>query len=906
MKNTFFKYIDDGITFTSEKAAQLRNIYFPLCGPESTSLKSSITPYLSGDIKIDKFRYLTKPMSREDLRHSARDFFLFVDGKTVVSLTQEVAGGFADVEIGLLWQKLNKRYFSGALEMETLNFIPVSGENVELMSVKISNRSDKPISFVPTSSLAIFGRALANKHDHEHVTALLNRIEQIENGVIVSPAMYFNEEGHKPNSDAYFVLGFAENGVAPEGSFPTVESFVGDSGVWEKPQAVYKNIPAIKLTTTQMQGKEAAGALRFTPVTLEPRRSKTYYILTGIADNKDQVKAIFSQFNTAEKFEAALQTNKDFWKTKSNAVTFKTGDASFNAWMHWVTIQPVLRRVFGCSFLPDHDYGKGGKGWRDLWQDLLSLILIEPEQVRENLINNFGGVRIDGSNATIIGSKSGEFIADRNAITRVWMDHGVWPYLTTALYIDQTGDFDILLHNTTYFRDPQMSRSFEKDEKWNAQYGNFLKDKKEQIFNGSILEHILVQHLVQFFNVGEHNITRLESADWNDGLDMAFKRGESVTFMSLYAGNLNDLANMLEKMAVVKKIDSVELADELKILLDTLSGKTVDYNSASQKQDLLFKSYFKVVQPELSGRKTKIAIVDLVKDLRLKAAWAFDFIRKQETITVEEDGGEYSWFNGYYDNKAERVEGKKDNNIRMTLTGQVFPIMSGLADDKDIPEVIRSVQKFLKDKKLGGYRLNTNFGIPHYLDLGRAFGFAYGTKENGAFFSHMIVMYAFALYKRGYVPAGYEVLKSIYNMCMDTDKSRIYPGVPEYLDSEGRGMYHYLTGSASWLVYAELAQVFGVRGDKGDLLLEPKLVKEQFAGQPIISVISKFAGKNIEVCYRNDKGLDFGEYKIAKIMAGSQLIDFEKITPKKVKIARDVIQALQDGVRIIVSFEAAI
>jgi len=40
-----------------------------------------------------------------------------------------------------------------------------------------------------------------------------------------------------------------------------------------------------------------------------------------------------------------------------------------------VAIQPTLRKIFGCSFLPDFDYGKGGRGWRDLWQDCLGLIL---------------------------------------------------------------------------------------------------------------------------------------------------------------------------------------------------------------------------------------------------------------------------------------------------------------------------------------------------------------------------------------------------------------------------------------------------------------------------------------------------------------------------------------------------
>ena len=68
------------------------------------------------------------------------------------------------------------------------------------------------------------------------------------------------------------------------------------------------------------------------------------------------------------------------------------------------------------------------------------MLFMEPEGVRPLLFSNFAGIRIDGSNATIIGHEPGEFIADRNNIPRVWMDHGAWPFLTTRLYIDQTGD----------------------------------------------------------------------------------------------------------------------------------------------------------------------------------------------------------------------------------------------------------------------------------------------------------------------------------------------------------------------------------------------------------------------------------------------------------------------------------
>src|SRR3990167_5958334 len=47
----------------------------------------------------------------------------------------------------------------------------------------------------------------------------------------------------------------------------------------------------------------------------------------------------------------------------------------------------------------------------------------------------------------------------------------------------------------------------------------------------------------------------------------------------------------------------------------------------------------------------------------------------------------------------------------------------------------------------------------------------------------------------GFVNEGREVIDSIYKMCLRTEKSKIYPGIPEYFNSEGRGMYHYLTGS---------------------------------------------------------------------------------------------------------------
>ena len=662
-----YTFKDDQLTFTAKEAFKFKTIYFPLCGTEATGLKSSITPYLSGDIKVDKYRYVTKPVSTEDLRQPLRNFYAYTSDQKLLSLAQAKADDDSYIEAGMLWHKQVRRFSKVGLQIEALNFVPTSGESVELMQIKITNVSDQTISFIPTGAIPIFGRSLANKHDHEHVTSLLHRIQQMDQGVVVEPTMVFNEEGHLANENKYFVFGFEEGGAKPMGTFPTVDTFCGSAGDLIHPEAVTENRQPQTFTEAALQGHEAIGALRFAERTLEPGVSQEYFLIIGMVAANENPEKVFKSFSSEKQFAKALQENQTYWKEKSSTISFQTGDEEFNAWMQWVVLQPILRRIYGCSFLPDHDYGKGGKGWRDIWQDLLSLILIEPNQVRDVLINNFGGVRIDGSNATIIGSKPGEFVADRNDITRVWMDHGVWPLSTLALYVDQTGDLDILLEKKTYFRDKQLSRNFRRDQQWNEVYGNQLKDVNGKTYQGTILEHLIVQTLVPFFNVGEHNHFRLESADWNDGLDMAFERGESVTFGSFYAGNLFVLADLLQTLKDKQGLQKITLAKELGLLFSFLNHN-VNYDDPKAKKELLFDQYFPTVEPEISGETIDIALDDLIADLKEKGSWVFEHIRKTELIQVNG----HRWFNGYYDNQAKRVEGKDNGRVRMTLTGPGF------------------------------------------------------------------------------------------------------------------------------------------------------------------------------------------------------------------------------------------
>ncbi|MBF0387922.1 MAG: cellobiose phosphorylase [Candidatus Omnitrophica bacterium] len=857
--DSFYSFFPDGITFSSSAAMGSRLIYAPLCGIDGAGIKSSITPFLGGDIKVDKFSYVNKPASREDLRSSSRNLFVAVEGKGLFSFAELPLAG-DQVEAGQLWHRVVRQAPALGLELSALSFVPVSGEKLELTRFTVRNVSSAPVKFTATTAFVLFGRALANKHDHEHVTALLNRIDQCPEGVVAGPTMAFNEEGHKLARAVYYVFGCSNAGQLPEGSFPTFESFFGEGGTFECPSALINNALPRLLSEAEREGQEAVGSLRFSAAVLAPGQESSFIVAIGTAETKAAALVDFARFATPDLFAAAWAANSVFWAGKTAAVQFHSADPAFTSWMRWVALQPVLRRIYGCSFLPDHDYGKGGKGWRDIWQDLLSLILIEPGEVRGQLLNNFAGVRIDGTNATIIGQQPGEFIADRNAITRVWMDHGVWPFTTTQLYIDQSGDAAFLFELVPYFCDPQQSRSFGKNEHWVSSHGNQLKAATGEVYQGTVLEHILVQHLVQFFNVGGHNITRLESADWNDGLDMAFKHGESVAFMSFYAGNLFKIADLLEAAGQACGRRTIRVAAELRLLLDTLS-LAVDYNDAAAKRARLFDEYFKAVHPAVSGETVELAVAAVAADLRHKGQWAFGHIRAHEMVSFGAD----RWFNGYYDNDGARVEGHKNGRVWMTLTGQVFPLMSGLATREEAREVVKAVEHFLKDPQLGGYRLNTDFGLRTYLSFGRAFGFAFGTKENGAVFSHMVVMYAYALYAQGLSREGYRALRSLYDMSRHPYRARIYPGVPEYFDASGRGMYHFLTGSASWYVLTLLTQAYGVRGCMGDLVLAPQLVLEEFNAQGEARVDFQFAGRPVAVVYSNPARLDAGAYRVEQI-----------------------------------------
>lgn len=843
------KFEDKKGNFVLDNAQTASEVYLPLMN--EAGMISSVTPFLSGDSKTGQNSFLLEPAGEQTLQENraSRNFWIVTDGGEPWSACGQSAlqasRRFTENERcimrgGPLWQTVSRIQPGTGIKADILSFVPSDAVHAEIMQVSVENSSDQIRKIRCAAAIPVYGRSADNIRDHRHVTSLLNRVTMEPYGIRLRPTLTFDERGHQPGKVTYRVWAAGDRGESPSYAVPKLDDFIG-SGSLDWPQAVVcGNYLQGRIKTGETaEGCEMIAALFFDEIGLRPGEKKSFQVVLAIDDSP-------APYLTAESVQKALDRTRDFWDKKT-AVCFMTADPEFDSWMHWVSIQPVMRRICGCSFLPHHDYGRGGRGWRDLWQDSLALLLNDPYSVRDSILGYFAGVRADGTNATIIGTGRGEFKADRNNIPRVWMDHGFWPMLTTALYFDETGDMSLLWENQNYFNDGFPIRG---EQERPASSG--------MTYKGSVLEHLIVESVTAFFDIGEHGNIRLRGADWNDGLDMASDRGESVAFTAAYAWSLKKISEILKNETLRGKNEA-----ELSIpLLDLMESDSSCYGDAAFMRTALLE-YCRSAYRN-SGKRV-IRLKDLADKLTAMADWIRNHIRKEEWTGNHIN---QNWFNSYYDNNGKQTDGIHDGKIRMMLTGQVFTLFSGTATEEQAESVIRAADRYLFDPKRGGFCLNTDF---HEVktDLGRMFGFAYGTKENGAVFSHMSVMYSYALYSRGFVREGWKVLKNLYRQSISPE-SRILPGIPEYFDLRGRGMYPYLTGAASWYLIVLRTQIFGICGERGNLVLEPKLMAEQFDEKGEASICCRFKGMKLKVLYRNPQRLDWENCSLGNIEIDGQ------------------------------------
>lgn len=861
--NALWHFIDPKTgTFLAPEAADISRLYFPLMN--EYGMKCSITPELKGDIAASFAQYLTPATVTEELHRNvgSRNFWLVpennnpwsVSGNSVFQKTQRWTENRDQSEVearpGVF--KLRRKHVDLALQTEVTVFVPHASHFVEMMKVSVKNTGDKTLKFAPFYALPIFARHADNFRDHRQVTTMFQRVFSTANSVRVKPNIIHDEHGHQPNKMNYVVMAFEADGSAPDSVWPVMKDFIGEGGSLDNPEAVFYKKHAPVYTAGEADGREAVAAFRFADVALQAGEQKDFVILHGLTENSDDIALWEKIYGKASQFDEAQNSTLEYWNTLTGQVSYNTADAVFDGWMRWVAFQLKCRQVFGNSFLPDFGYGRGGRGWRDLWQDLLSILLIDAPSAKTEILNNFKGIRIDGSNATIIGSEPGSFIADRNSVPRTWSDHGAWPVFVVNFYIHQTGDLSILDHKTSYWKDVFSHRSKQRDEQYLPKQGNKQLDNEGNIVENTVFEHLLVQQLSAFYHVGAHNNLLLEGGDWNDTLDMAREKGESVCFHHFYGANFKILASWTEKM-LEEGAETIELQPEILMLLDRLPGQNaIDYDSPKAKIQLL-NEYFEAVRHSVIAKKILVDLIQLRADLEAKSAHIQEHLQQNEWLETSEGFG---FFNGHYNNLGNAIHGHFAQGVSIDLASQAIPLISGTATEAQTESVWQSVNHFLKDENSAGLRLCSPFRELD-LNIGRITGFVYGYKEHGSKWLQQNIMLAYGLLKAGFAEAGNSLLKVVYGLCVDSSKSLIFPGIPSFLEPGDRGAYAYLTGSSAWMMLTLTTQVFGVQGHFGDLKIRPQIGNFLFGDQNQLSISLPFQDLRLNITFeiKNTKNL---------------------------------------------------
>ena len=173
------KFIDQHGSFQMKQPENTSYLYFPLAS--ETGLKSSVTPKLGGDAKIDQETFLLEPVSSENLHNnrSSRNFWLLKNDRDVYSAAgasaeQESAQFSAmqdesELTAGFMWHALKRSSRIHQLSSTVTSFIPKDC-NAEIMYITVQNHSESMQDLTAYAAIPIYGRSADNIRDHRNVT----------------------------------------------------------------------------------------------------------------------------------------------------------------------------------------------------------------------------------------------------------------------------------------------------------------------------------------------------------------------------------------------------------------------------------------------------------------------------------------------------------------------------------------------------------------------------------------------------------------------------------------------------------------------------------------------------------------------------------------------------------------
>ena len=202
----------------------------------------------------------------------------------------------------------------------------------------------------------------------------------------------------------------------------------------------------------------------------------------------------------------------------------------------------------------------------------------------------------------------------------------------------------------------------------------------------------------------------------------------------------------------------------------------------------------------------------------------------------------------------------KDQEGRIFLGPQSWSMLSGAAGEAQRRLMLQAVAEQL-ETPYGPMTLAPAFTAMRD-DVGRVTQKFPGSAENGSVYNHDAVFYIYSLYTIGERDRAFRLLRQLIPGPEPADYKR-RGQLPVFIPNYYRGAYHqhpraagqssllFNTGTVSWLYRCLIEGLFGVKGDRQGLVIQPQLPSHWNQAR----VIRKFRGATFDIHMRRELGV---------------------------------------------------
>jgi cellobiose phosphorylase len=435
-----------------------------------------------------------------------------------------------ECHVGCSYQKIISEFYG--IRTEATIFVPINTEIV-IRDIKVTNlnKEDVEIDIIPLVEYTHF-EALKQFTNADWVpqTMTVDAIKEKEGTVILKQYAFMKRDTA--------INIFTSNHKVD--SFETDRKiFLGDNeyGTWKNPLSLQNE----SLSNYETRRGDNITALLHKMGKVAPNKSVKIATLLTQQENIDKAMPLINTYRKQENIDKAFKDLSLFWDDYFSNLQVCTPDKSFNSMVNIHNPRQCHTTYNWSRYLSLYQLGLGarGIGFRDSSQDTMAIFISMPENGKKLLksllsVQNPNGSAMHQFFPSTMQANEGDSREDEDGHKFYGDDH-LWIILAVSAYLKETGDYDFLKEEITFY---DKKLSIEKREK------------------GTVLEHLKRSLAFTKNNTGKNGLPLLGFADWNDTVNLK-GNAESIFITNQYGVALKEmmeLANYLKETKYAQEL----------------------------------------------------------------------------------------------------------------------------------------------------------------------------------------------------------------------------------------------------------------------------------------------------------------------------------------------------------------